>query len=116
MKILPTSCLDNEFYSFNEEYRERSDNCEKFNCRIFCPKDFQEGWKVRIELLEYKHLEGSEFIEGIVTNPSCFDEEGTFALELLVNEKFRGRRNGNMPRRYSYYRIKSAELVQLPPA
>ena len=56
IRISGTKWLDLELYRFNEEY----DNGN------YCGKDFQKGWRVRIELPVYKHPNQSEFREGIV--------------------------------------------------
>ncbi|MEK6820539.1 MAG: hypothetical protein AABX71_02395 [Nanoarchaeota archaeon] len=115
IRILPTEWMNTELYKFKDEYRHGR----------YCPEDFQKGWRVLIEIPKYKR-KGTEFREGVVEDVRVPGSQphssvtfgvGTqftgrgLALELRIEEQWRGRKNRLQPRAYSYYKIINAWLI-----
>lgn len=85
--------------------------------RLYSPSDFNEGMKIKIELLYHSPRERIEIREGIVLNPLAEEDKtlahsrfGEKVLEMRVNESFKGNPR-QMPRRYNYWRITIAYKI-----
>jgi hypothetical protein len=73
----------------------------------FGPDNFEIGKKYRIELPRYKHENKSEYREGIVTRNNVINTNNARALEIIVEEKLKGKPR-KVRRKYSYYRMRIA--------
>lgn len=82
----------------------------------YSPLDFEQGQRVRLQI-EYGPRYGTVFRKGTVINPSAqedltraFANPHNVVLELRVEETFKGRPR-KMPRKYDYFRIQNAWLL-----
>jgi hypothetical protein len=84
----------------------------------YSPDDFEKGQRVRLQLEYHSPRYEMVFRQGVIINPSAqedltraFSNSKNKVLELRVEETLKGRLR-RMPRKYDYFRIRNAWILE----